>query len=148
VQLEELLLERYGWLERKADFSYLLRPVAQAFARRWSAAVETLSRQLAAADRAELVWLVQIVGTLGVAIVFLVAAVGGAQPSVVLPLLGGAVLFPFLVWGLRLTVRALGPAWLLRLALAAGAGCNGDGLALRPGQRGPVGAHEDHLRFH
>ena len=118
VQLEELLLEQYDWLERKLDFSYLWRPVGDPFRRRWSAAVQALGRQLTAADRTGLVRLVQIVGASGLAIVFLVVAFGGAQPSVVLPLLGGAVLFPFLVWGLRLAVRALGPAWLLRVALA------------------------------
>jgi len=118
VQLEELLLERYGLMERKVYLSYLWRPAAQALERRWSAAVQVLGPQLATADRAELVRLVQIVGAAGLAIVFLVAAVGGVQPSVALPLLGGAVLFPFAMWGLRLVVRALGPAWLLRAALA------------------------------
>ena len=118
VQLEELLLERYGWLEHKLDFAYLWRPVGSAFRRRWSVAVQAVGRALAAADRTELVRLVQVLGTAGVAIVFLVAAFGGARPSVVLPLLGGAVLFPFLVWGVGLALRALGPAWLLRVGLA------------------------------
>ena len=118
VQLEELLLERYGWLARKPDFSYLWRPVTQALGRRWSAAVGALGRQLAVAGRAKLVRLVQIVGTAGLAVVFLWTAFSGASPSVVLPLLGGAILFPFLVWGLRLVVRTLGAAWMLRVALA------------------------------
>jgi hypothetical protein len=118
VQLEELLLERYGRLERKLDFSYLWRPTAQALGRRWSAAVRALERQLAAAEGTELVRLVQIVGTAGLVLVFLSAAFIGVQASLVLPLLGGAVLFPFLVWGLRLVIRAAGPAWLLRAALA------------------------------
>jgi len=118
VQLEELLLERYGWLERKLDLAYLWRPAARTVQRRWTAVVETLGRQLAAADRAELVRLIQIVGTAGLAIVFLVAAVNGAQLSIILPLLGGAILFPFVVWGARLALRALGLAWLLRAALA------------------------------
>ena len=118
VQLEELLLDRYGCLERKLDWSHLWQPAAQAFRRRWLAAVRALGRQLAAHDRTELVRLVQIVGTAGLAVVFLWAAFTGAQSSVVLPLLGGAILFPFLVWGVRLVVRALGPAWMLRVALA------------------------------
>ena len=118
VQLEELLLKHYGWLERKLDFSYLWRPTAQALGRRWSAAVRALERQLAAAEGTELVRLVQIVGTAGLVLVFLSAAFIGVQASLVLPLLGGAVLFPFLVWGLRLAIRAAGPAWLLRAALA------------------------------
>ena len=118
VQLEELVLERYGLVERKLDFAYLWRPATQALGRRWSAAVQALGRQLTAADRTQLVRLVQIAGTAGLAVVFLWAAFSGAQPSVVLPLLGGALLFPFVVWGLRLTVRTLGPAHLLRLALA------------------------------
>jgi hypothetical protein len=117
VQVEELVLERYGWLERKADFSYLWRPAAQALTRRWSAVVRALGRQLAAADRSELVRLVQIVGTAGLAMVFLWTAFSRAPLSVVLPLLGGALLFPFFVWVLWLVVRALGPVWLLRVAL-------------------------------
>ena len=118
VQLEELLLERYGWLERRLDFSHLWRPPTQALGHRWSAAVLALRRQIATADRSELVRLVQIIGTAGLAIIFLWAASSGAQPLVVLPLLGGALLFPFIVWGLWLAVRALGPTWLLRTALA------------------------------
>jgi len=118
VQLEELLLERYGWLERKVDLSYLWRPPAQAFRRRWTAAMEGLARQLAAADRSRLARLVQIVGAAGLAIVFIVAAAVGARPRVMLPLLGGAVLLPFAIWGLQIAVRALGPVWLLRVALA------------------------------
>jgi hypothetical protein len=126
VQLEEMLLERYAcpeggrrsWLGRKLDLAYLWRPATQAFRRRWTAAVQALGRQLAAANRAQLVRLVQIVGTAGLAGVFLWAALGGVRSTLVLPLLGGALLFPFLVWGLRLAVRALGPARLLRAALA------------------------------
>lgn len=118
VQLEELLLERYGRLERKLDFSYLWRPAAQALERCWSAAVRALERQITGAEGTALVRLVQVVGTAGLALVFLGAAFIGAQASVVLPLLGGAVLFPFLVWGSWLAIRAARPAWLLRAALA------------------------------
>lgn len=117
VQLEELLLQRYDWLERKLDFSDLWRPVAQALERRWSAVVRALE-QLTAADRAELVRLVQIVGTGGLALVFLGAAFVGAQLSVLMPLLGGVVLFPFLVWGVRLAIRAIRPPNVLRVVLA------------------------------
>ena len=122
VQLEDMLLERYGWLvrwlERKVDLSYLWRPAAQALGRRWSAAVQALERQLAATGGAELVRVVQVVGTTGLVIVFLGAAFIGTHISVMLPLLGGAILFPFLVWGLWLAGRTLGPAWMLRAALA------------------------------
>jgi hypothetical protein len=118
VQLEELLLARYGWLERKLDFSHLWWPAAQALERWWSAVVQALGQQLTAAGHTELVRLVQIAGAAGLALVFLGAVFVGARPSVVLPLLGGVVLFPFLVWGLRLAVRAVGPAWTLRAALA------------------------------
>jgi hypothetical protein len=126
VQLEELFLERYAcpeggrrsWLDRKLDLSYLWQPLIQALRRRWTVMVGALGRQVEAADRANLARLVQIVGAAGLAIVFLVAAVGGARPGVILPLLGGAVLFPFVIWGLRIIVRALGPAWLLRVGLA------------------------------
>jgi hypothetical protein len=118
VQLEELLLERHGWPECKLDLSYLWRPPLQSLRRRWSAAARAVGRQLAAADRTELLRLVQVVGTLGLAVVFVWSALSGARPAVVLPLLGGALLFPFLVWGLRQAVRALGAAWVLRAALA------------------------------
>jgi hypothetical protein len=118
VQLEELLLERYGCLEHKLDLSYLWQPAAQVFRHRWSAAVQALERQLAAADQAELVRLVQIIGAAGLAAVFLWAAFSGARVSVLLPLLGGALLFPFLVWGGRMALRAWGARWLLRAALA------------------------------
>ena len=118
VQLEEMLLERYGWLNRKLDFSYLWQPANEAFRQRWSAAVQSLGRQLALADRSELTRLIQIIGTSGLVVVFVAAVLSNGQLAVVLPLLGGAVLFPFLVWGLRLAVRTLEPAWLLRGALA------------------------------
>ena len=114
VQLEELLLERFGWLERKLDLSYLWRPVTRPLRRTWSAAVGALGNIMTAADRNGLVRLVQILGTVGLAAVFLWAAFSGARPSVLLPLLGGAILFPFVIWGLRLALRALGPARLLR----------------------------------
>lgn len=118
VQLEELLLERYGWLGRKLDLSYLWRPASAAFRRRWTAAAQALGQQLAVADRTELVRVVQVVGAVGLAVVFLGAALTGERLAVTLPLLGGALLFPFAVWGLRLAVRALGPAYVLRLGLA------------------------------
>ncbi len=118
VQMEEILLERQGWLGRKLDLSYLWRPASRALRRYWASAVQALGRQLTAASRTQLVRLVQIVGTTVLAGVFLWAALGGLRTAVVLPLLGGALLFPFLVWGLRLVVRALGPARLLRVALA------------------------------
>lgn len=35
VQLEELLLERYGWLNRKLDFSYLWRPIRTLWQKWW-----------------------------------------------------------------------------------------------------------------
>jgi hypothetical protein len=118
VQLEEMLLERYDWLDRKLDLSGVWRPVGQALRRPWSAGVGALGRLQAAADRNELVRTVQIVGTIGLAAVFFTAAFSGAPVSIVLPLVGGAILFPFLVWGLRLALRALGPAWLVRALLA------------------------------
>ena len=118
VQLEELLLDRFGWLERKLDFSYLWRPAAQTMRRHWAASVGAMGRQLAVAEQAELVRLIQIIGTAGLAAVFLGAAFSDVQPLLVLPLLGGAVLSPFAVWGLRLAVRALGPVRLLRMTLA------------------------------
>jgi hypothetical protein len=117
VQLEELLMERYSWLACKVDFSYLWRPLIQAFRRRWREAVVALGRGLAAADRTELVRLIQVLGSAGLTVVFLWAAFNGTQFLVVLPLLGGAFLFPFIVWGLQLTTRALGPARLLRVML-------------------------------
>jgi hypothetical protein len=117
LQLEELFLERYGWLDRKLDLSYLWRPVAQFLQRGWSKAAAGMARLLAAADRTELVRLVQVVGTAGLAAVFVWAAFSGAPLQIVLPLLGGALLFPFLVWGGRLGLRVLGPVGLLRIVL-------------------------------
>jgi len=118
VQLEELVLERYGWLERKLDFSYLWRPVGEAFRGCWSAALQAVKRQPDTADCTRVVRWIQIAGTSGLAVAFLAAVFGGARLAAVLSLLGGAILFPFLVWGVRLVVRALGPTWLLRVVLA------------------------------
>lgn len=117
VQLEELLLDRYGWLKCKLDLSYLWRPISQAVGRCWAAVVQASDRQLAAEGASELVRLIQVVGTVGLVLVFLGAAFVGARLSVLLPLLGGAVLCPFLVWGLRLAIRTMGSAWLLRVVL-------------------------------
>jgi hypothetical protein len=114
VQLEELLLEHVGWLEHKVDLSYLWRPVTRRLRRTWSTAVGALGNILSAADRKELVRLVQILGAAGLVAVFLWAAFSGTRLSILLPLLGGAILFPFLIWGLRLALRTLGPARLLR----------------------------------
>jgi hypothetical protein len=119
VQLEELLLERHGWPDRRLDLSHLSRPAIRALERRWSAAVRALD-QLTATDRAELVRLVQITGTGGLALVFLGAAFVGARLPVLMPLLGGVMLFPFLVWGGRLAVRVVKPVRLLRAVLALG----------------------------
>ncbi len=118
VQIEEVVLARFGWLDRKLDLAYLWRPVDQALQRAWSAAIGAVGRLQAAADRRELVRLVQILGAAGLATVFLWAVLSGAPASVVAPLLGGAILFPFLVWGVWLILRAMGPAWVLRVLLA------------------------------
>jgi hypothetical protein len=112
VQLEELVLERFGWLNRKLDFSYLWQPVNDAFRRQWSAAGQIL------AERGRPMRSIQIIGTAGLVVAFVVAVLSKAQLAVVLPLLGGAVLFPFLVGGLSLTARVCGPGWLLRGVLA------------------------------
>jgi hypothetical protein len=48
VQLEEMVLERFGWLNRKLDFSYLWLPVGHAFHRGWNsgvAAIDQLTQQ-------------------------------------------------------------------------------------------------------
>ena len=117
VQLEELLLERYDQLKYKLDLSYLWRPVSEAIRRRWSVAVQALGQQLEKADRTELVRFVQVIGSAGLVVVFLVSAFTGVRLAVTLPLLGGAILFPFVVWGVLIVTRALGPAWLLRVGL-------------------------------
>jgi|GEM_PF-1284930 len=118
VQLEEMLIERYTRLPHKLDFSNLWHPMDDAFRRGWAAAMSALREQLAITDRAELVRLIQIVGTVGLTLAFLGALLTGGQLQILLPLLGGALLFPFLVWGSRLLIRALGAAGLLRLGLA------------------------------
>ena len=114
VQLEELVLVRYGWLVRKLDLSYLWHPITRQLRYAWSTAAMTLENIMVAADRNTLVRPIQILGTTCLAVASLWAAFSGARLSVVLPLVGGAVLFPFVVWGLWFTLRALGPARLLR----------------------------------
>jgi hypothetical protein len=118
VQVEELFLERRGWLERKVNVSHVWRPATRALESRWSLAVQAVEQYMMAADQTRLVRLVQIVGTAGLAAVFLWAASTGAPASIVLPLLGGALLFPFVIWGGQIAVRGLGAVWLLRAALA------------------------------
>lgn len=118
VQLEELWLERYNWSNRKLDFSSLWQPAQEAFRRRWTSAAQALGRQLAAADRSELVRLVQIAGAAALALAFLVLVLTGGRWGMALPLLGGALLFPFIVWGMHLAVRAWGSGWVLQVALA------------------------------
>ncbi len=44
VQIEELLLERLGWLGRKLDFSYLWRPGSYALCQGWHSAVHVLGQ--------------------------------------------------------------------------------------------------------
>jgi len=114
VQLEDLLLERYGWLERKLDLSFVWQPVDRALRRLWRVALATLRRVGAVADRDELARMLQILGSGGLAAVFLWTAYSRAPIRIVLPLLGGALLFPFVVWSLRSALRALGSFWLLR----------------------------------
>ena len=114
VQLEELLLVRYGWLGRKLDLSYLWHPMTRWLQYAWSTAARTLETIMVATDRNALVRLIQILGTAGLIAASLWAAVSGARLSILLPLLGGAVLFPFVIWCLWLILCALGPARLLR----------------------------------
>jgi hypothetical protein len=118
VQLEELALERCGWLERKLDLSHLWRPVEEAFRSCWSTALQAVSREPNATGHSRVAWWIQIVGTLGLAVAFLVAVFRRAPLPVVLSLLGGVVLFPFVVWVGKLGIRALKPVWLLRVILA------------------------------
>jgi len=51
VQLEEMLLERFGWLDRKVDLSHLWAPVVLAFRHSWSATEGALGRWLGPAGR-------------------------------------------------------------------------------------------------
>jgi hypothetical protein len=118
VQLEELLLERFGWLARKVDFSYLWRPVTLSTSSRWKATLIALRRRLATGDWSDLVRLIQVLGTVGLAVVLLSVAFSGAQFVVVLPFLAGAILFPFIMWNLWWAFRSLRSDWLLRISLA------------------------------
>jgi hypothetical protein len=112
VQLEELVLERYGWLNRKLDFSYLWQPVNDAFRRQWSTADQAL------ASRPEMIRSIQIVGTSALVVALVASILSKGRIGIVLTLLGGVLLFPLLVWGVRLAVRAWGPGLVLRGALA------------------------------
>jgi len=50
VQLEELVLERFGWLDRKLDFSDQWHPVGQALRQGWFAAIRGFGRQAEQVD--------------------------------------------------------------------------------------------------
>jgi len=64
VQLEELLLERFGWLDRKVDLSPLWAPVVLAFRRSWSAAERARGRLPGTAGPTK--WLLRVVLVLAV----------------------------------------------------------------------------------
>jgi hypothetical protein len=118
AQLEDLILTRYGWTRLKLDLSFAWQPAARVLERGWAAAERAVRQQLDATGRVNRAWLVQIVGTAGLAAVFLWTAFSNARLSIVLALLGGAILFPLVIWGLQWVARTLGPSWSLRLALA------------------------------
>jgi hypothetical protein len=46
VQLEEMVLERFGWLNRKLDFSYLWFPVGNTLHRGWNSSVAAIDQQV------------------------------------------------------------------------------------------------------
>jgi hypothetical protein len=118
VQLEEFLLERYHWLPRKVDLSYLWHPMIQGFSRQGKVALAAFGQGLTSADRTKLIRLIQVLGITGLVVVLILAAFSGAQLLVVLPFLVGALLFPFIIWGLQYAMRTLEPTWLLRVVLA------------------------------
>jgi hypothetical protein len=61
--------------------------------------------------------LIQVAGTVGLLTSAVCAALGGVQLPVVLALLGGAVLFPLIVWLLGQFLRGARRVWLMRAAL-------------------------------
>ena len=71
VQLEEMLLERFGWLDRKVDLSPLWAPAALAFRQSWSAAERALGRLLGPAGPTK--WLLRA----ALIVVFLPLAAAG-----------------------------------------------------------------------
>lgn len=118
AQLEELLLERYARFDRRLDVSALWRPAVSAFQRGWAAAVRTLERGLHTPDRQRWTRLAVIAGGVAPAAVALWALFSPTRRTLILPLLGGALLIPFVVWGIAWVAHALGPARLLRVVFA------------------------------
>jgi hypothetical protein len=108
VQLEELVLERYDRLGWKVDISFLWRPAAEELRRGWTSAGIVPNRAVTNTEQSEPVRWILIVGIVGLALVFLAAAFTGVSLSVLVPLLGGSILFLFFVWVLRLGLLAFG----------------------------------------
>jgi hypothetical protein len=112
VQLEEMVLERYDRLGWKVDISFLWRPVAEEIRGSWitEGLVPNPTGTNPRGARSGR-WIL-IIGIGGLAFVFLGAVFTGVPQSFLVPLLGGSILFIFLVWGLRLVLLALGKVWL------------------------------------
>jgi hypothetical protein len=117
VQAEEMILERRDRLGWKVDISYLWQPAAEELRRRWASA-ETASTstgttpKLAGRTR----WLL-ILAFAGLVLVFLGAAYTGLDLPLLVPLIGGSLVFIILVWGLHWVLRSLGKIQLSRLVL-------------------------------
>jgi hypothetical protein len=118
VQLEELLMERFGWLPHKVDLSYLWRPAIQGFGRLWRATEVALSQIWIPGNRTELTWPLLALGIAALGTAVFLASYRGVQFLVVIPFLVGVALFPFIVWGLHFAIRTLEPTLVMRVVLA------------------------------
>ena len=115
VQVEEMVLERNNRLGWKLDISFLWRHAAEEL----STSTEMNPHGTKTNHRiTNAVRWILIVGIGGLALIYLAASLTGVPQSILLPLLGGAIMFLFLVWGLRLALVALGQVRLSQVTWA------------------------------
>ena len=105
VQVEEMVLERNDRLGWKLDISFLWRGASEKLSTSTEMIPDGTKTNLRMTNT--LRWIL-IVGIGGFILIYFVAALTGVPQTILLPLLGGAILFLFLVWGLRLALVALG----------------------------------------
>ncbi len=118
VQLEEMILERNERLDWKVDLSFLWEQPAERLRTLWGIIPSSSEPKQAQTKPSR--WIL-MVGVGGLVLMYLIAALSGVSQAILLPLLGGSILFLFLVLGLRLVLLAFGrvrlaeAAWLLLL---------------------------------
>jgi hypothetical protein len=114
VQLEEMILERNERLGWKVDLSFLWEQPAERLST--FSGIIPFGSEAKQAQTKPSRWIL-MVGVGGLVLLYLIAALSGVSQAILLPLLGGSILFLFLVLGLRLVLLAFGR---VRLAEAAG----------------------------